>query len=123
PVIPASNSSGDVGIATLQSVFLNRSEIEELRGDFMTVASLGEGTSYAINKAIEVPFSGSRHMPGAETLNQGEWGMTFPIRYIEAVSNMLSEYRGVALGSLEVNWSSRIVEIKGFYFSEKAGAK
>ncbi|OLF81937.1 hypothetical protein AWH63_10375 [Marinobacter sp. C18] len=123
PVIPASSSSGDVEIATLQSVFLKRPEIEELRGDFMTVASLGEGTSYAINKAIEVPFSGSRHMPSAETLNQGEWGMTFPIRYIEAVSNMLSEYRGVALGSLEVNWSSRIVEIKGFYFSEKAGAK
>ena len=124
PLLPAKASNGgQVMESQVQSMLLDESDIDKLLSDFMTVSTLGEGTSYAINSAIEYPFRGSRYLPLVQMWNQGEWGLTFPIEYIEAVSAMLARYRGVALTSLKINWSSRIVELQGLYFSKKVGAE
>jgi|SRR5680860_113745 len=123
PLLPSNNGSGQIVESQLQDIVLDTPDIVQLQADFMTVASLGDGTAYAINEAIEYPFSGSRYLPLVQMWDQGEWGLTFPIKYMEAVSGMLGQYRGVALNSLKINWSARIVELQGLYFSQKEGAE
>ncbi|ARM86297.1 type 4b pilus protein PilO2 [Marinobacter salarius] len=96
-------------------LLLSDQEIRRLKAQFMTVAKLTSESAYAINDAIEYPFNGSRWLPEARVFKQGEWVVSFPIRYYSVILGLFGKQQGIALNEVSLNWGNQIVELKGIY--------
>lgn len=121
PMVTATDESGQIYEQDIEAALLNQNDLNRLQGEFMKIARLGPGTAYAINEPAEYPFRGSRFLPLVEMWNQGEWGLTFPVRHWHAVAAMLNSFNGIAVKAVSINWGAQVVELNGLYISQKEG--
>lgn len=96
---------------------LTEKQVESLQADLMLVAKTGRGASYAINDPVALSFRGSRYLQGVKVFNQGEWSITFPVRYYQNILNTLNKYQGLSLSEASITWNAKVVELSGMYFT------
>lgn len=93
-------------------------QVRALRSSFMAYARYFSNSTYAINEAAPVNFSGKRFLNGVTLFEQGGWALGMPLEHLPYAIGMLKDYDNLSLDALTLNWGSKTIEISGLYYKE-----
>lgn len=101
-----------------KQALMTTERVRALRSSFMTFARHFNNSTYAINEAAPVNFSGKRFLNGVTLFEQGGWALGMPLKHLPYAISMLKDYNNLSLDKLTLNWGSKTIEISGLYYKE-----